>query len=298
MHSKHIADSPSSSQQFPVPAGPRRRSGRRRNPVLAAGALLITGVSLVALTGCGNSASGNGDDTAASAPPAGKSGGANGGKKLSKLLWMGDSIAEAEAPALEAAVKASGAEFKSIASAGGGTVVKGEGPTGTFAEDTYKDLAKAVESFHPDVIAYQVTTYDWGTAAQQSSSYEHLSEVAKNAGAELVIVSAPPFKADDFYKGHEAAIKSAPKAAKEAADKKPGQVRFFDASELWGTDRAAAKARRSQDGIHNCQQGAAAFADWFGGRLSRHYSFTPAAPEKWAKGSWTGSKVYGQLKCG
>ncbi|WP_050514505.1 SGNH hydrolase domain-containing protein [Streptomyces rimosus] len=297
MHSKHIADSPSSSQQqFPAPAAPRRRPGRRGHPALAAGALLVVGVSLAALTGCGNSASGNGDNagSAASAPPAGK----NGGKPLSKLLWMGDSIAEAEAPALEAAVKAGGAEFKSIASAGGGTVVKGEGPTAQFADDTYKQLAKAVETFHPDVIAYQVTTYDWGTAAQQAGSYERLAKAAKDAGAELVIVSAPPFKIDDFYKSHEAAIKSAPKAAQDAAAKNAGQVRFFDAAGLWGTDSAAAKAQRSQDGIHTCQQGAAAFANWFGGQLSRHYSFTPAAPEKWAKGTWTGSKVYGQLKCG
>ncbi len=296
MHSKHIADSPSSSQQFPTPAASPRRPGRRGRPVLAAGALLIAGVSLVALTGCGNSASGNGDnaDPAASAPPAGK----NGGKQLSKLLWMGDSIAEAEAPALEAAVKAGGAEFKSIASAGGGTVVKGEGPTATFAENTYKTLANTVKTFHPDVIAYQVTTYDWGTAAQQTSSYEHLATVAKDAGAELVIVSAPPFKIDDFYKSHEAAIKSAPEAAQDAAAKNAGQARFFDAAALWGTDSAAAKAQRSQDGIHTCQQGAAAFANWFGGQLSKHYSFTPAAPEKWAKGPWTGSKVYGQLKCG
>lgn len=199
---------------------------------------------------------------------------------------------------LEAAVKAGGAEFKSIASAGGGTVVKGEGPTAKFAEDTYKELANTAKTFHPDVIAYQVTTYDWGTAAQQTSSYEHLAKVAKDAGAELVIVSAPPFKIDDFYKSHEAAIKSAPKAAQDAAAKNAGQARFFDAAALWGTDSAAAKAQRSQDGIHTCQQGAAAFANWFGGQLSRHYSFTPAAPEKWAKGPWTGSKVYGQLKCG
>ncbi|MFD7669179.1 SGNH hydrolase domain-containing protein [Streptomyces sp. NPDC059788] len=296
MHSKHMEQTPSPSQQQPTAtATPAYRSGRRKRPAIAAGALLVTGASLLALTGCGNPTSGNDRDTAASssAAPAGN----NGGKKISKLLWMGDSIAEAEAPALDAAMKAGGVEFKSIASTGGGTVVKGEGPTGKFAEDTYKELAKAAGSFHPDVIAYQVTTYDWGTPAQQGSSYEHLAKVAADAGAELVLVSAPPFKIDEFYKSHEAAIKSAPGAAKQAADKNAGQVRFLDASSLWGTDSSAAKAQRSQDGIHTCQQGAAAFANWFGGQLGKHFSFTPAPADQWAKGSWTGSKVYGQLKC-
>ncbi|MEU2791698.1 SGNH/GDSL hydrolase family protein [Streptomyces sp. NPDC007100] len=273
-------------------AAPARRPGRRRAPITALGAVLAAGATALALTGCGQPASGG--DASAATPPAGKA----DGKKLSKMLWMGDSIAEAEAPALGAAMKASGVEFKSVASAGGGTVVKGDGPTGTFAESTFKDLAKAVGSFHPDVIAYQVTTYDWGTKAQQSDSYAQLAEAAKDAGAELVLVSAPPFKIDDFYKGHEAAVASAPKAAKEVADKNADRVRFLDASELWGTDSAAAKAQRSKDGIHSCQQGSAAFANWFGGRLSRYYAFTPAPADQWAKGSWTGDKVYGQLKCG
>ncbi|OKI02720.1 hypothetical protein A6A06_16000 [Streptomyces sp. CB02923] len=266
----------------------------------AAGALLVVGASLLALTGCGSSTAGGDGDAgrtggaSAAAPPAGN----KDGKQLSKLLWMGDSIADAEAPALGAAMKAGGVEVKSIASAGGGTVVKGDGPTGKFADDTFKDLSKAVGSFHPDIIAYQVTTYDWGSPAQQSSSYERLAKVAKDAGAELVIVSAPPFKIDEFYKDHEAAIKSAPKAAEAAAGKSAGRTRFLDASALWGTDSAAAKAQRSQDGIHSCQQGSAAFANWFGAQLATHYSFTPAPADQWAKGSWTGSKVYGQLKCG
>ncbi|MEU4202831.1 SGNH/GDSL hydrolase family protein [Streptomyces sp. NPDC026294] len=305
MHSKHMDQTPSPSQQSATPAtstpsaalaAPVRRSGGLKSPGMAAGAVLVVGASLLALTGCGNAESGKDDGAAASAaasPAENK-----GGKHLSKLLWMGDSIAEAEAPALGAAMKAGGVEFKSIASAGGGTVVKGEGPTADFADSTFKDLSKAVGSFHPDVIAYQVTTYDWGTPAQQSSSYERLAKAAKDAGAELVIVSAPPFKIDEFYKGHEAAIASAPRAAKEAAGKNPGQIRFLDASALWGIDGAAAKAQRSKDGIHSCQQGSAAFANWFGQQLSKQYSFTPASADRWAKGSWTGDKVYGQLKCG
>ncbi|MEV5595271.1 SGNH/GDSL hydrolase family protein [Streptomyces sp. NPDC052496] len=295
MHSKHMKQTSSPAQRVTTPTAsptPARRSGRRKIPGTAAAALIVAGASLLALTGCGSSTSGSADGAAAS------SAGDKDGKHLSKLLWMGDSIAGAEAPALGAALKAGGVEFTSIASAGGGTVVKGDGPTAEFADGTFKDLSKAVGSFHPDVIAYQVTTYDWGTPAQQSSSYERLAKVAKDAGAELVIVSAPPFKVDAFYKGHEAAITSAPKAAQEAVKKSAGQARFLDASALWGTDSAAAEAQRSKDGIHSCQQGSAAFANWFGQQLSKHYAFTPAPADRWAKGPWTGDKVYGQLKCG
>ncbi|WP_431045310.1 hypothetical protein ACQUSR_27590 [Streptomyces sp. P1-3] len=77
-----------------------------------------------------------------------------------------------------------------------------------------------------------------------------------------MIVSAPPFKIDDFYKKYESAIASAPKA-KQVADRSGGKGRFVDASALWGTDPKAGKAQRASDGIHSCQQGSAAFAKWF-----------------------------------
>ena len=169
--------------------------------------------------------------------------------------------------------------------------------TAQLAKDTWKDLARNVKSFHPNVIAYQITSYDWGTARQQQASYERLATVAKEAGAELVIVSAPPFKIDDFYKEHEGAIASAPKAAQDAAGRDGGRVRFLDSSKLWGTDASAARAQRAPDGIHSCQQGSAAFALWFTQQLGKAYGFTPAAPKKWANGSWTGDERYGKLDC-
>ncbi|MEU8539589.1 SGNH/GDSL hydrolase family protein [Streptomyces sp. NPDC048717] len=208
-----------------------------------------------------------------------------------RLLWMGDSIGEAEAPALGAAIKAGGAEFASMAAAGGGGVI------GEIAAPTWDELPKKLASFKPDLVAYQITTYDWGTAKEQRAGYERLVKTVNDAGADLLIVSAPPFKIDDFYKPHEAAIKTAPQSAREVAARHPDTVRFLDASALWGTDGTAAKARRGGDGIHSCQQGSAAFAVWFGKELNQRYGFTPAAPEQWATGSWTGAKVYGSLGC-
>lgn len=276
------AGSMNSKTSRTAPSAPRRR--RAAGLALTAAAVVL---GLSALTACGGgSGSGTADDSGASA-----SGGRRQHAKPHKLLWMGDSIAEAEAPALGAAMKAGAAEFLSMAAAGGGGVV------GDIAEPTWKDLPKRLKSFRPDVVAYQVTTYDWGTPDEQRAGYERLAKTVKDAGADLLLVSPPPFKTDGFYKPHEAAIKSAPKAAKDVADKHPDTVHFLDASALWGTDNKAAEAQRSKDGIHSCQQGSAAFAQWFGEQLRQRYSFAPAPVDRWATGSWTGDKTYSRLGC-
>ncbi|MYV99425.1 SGNH/GDSL hydrolase family protein [Streptomyces sp. SID3343] len=276
---------------------------RRRTVRLTAGIALATATGVFGLTACDDSdhksqATGGRTDTASSAGASaeagarqGPSGAGNKSAKLAKLLWMGDSIGAVEAPALEAAMKADGVEFASMAAAGGGGVI------GEPAEPTWEQLPKELGSFKPNVVVYQITTYDWGNPQEQQAGYERLVKTVTDAGAELVIVSAPPFKIDDFYQPHEAEIKSAPKSARDVADKHPDKVRFLDAAALWGTDSTAAKAQRSNDGIHSCQQGAAAFAHWLGKELGKQYSFTPAAVDRWATGSWTGDKVYARLGC-
>ncbi|MFI0905143.1 SGNH/GDSL hydrolase family protein [Streptomyces sioyaensis] len=266
---------------------PPRTSPSHRRPAVRAAAALVTVSAVAALAGCnGGSGGGTDADSSAQQQKAGK-----------KVLWVGDSIARAEAPPLEAALKASGQSFKDASSDGGGTVVASDKLTGSIAQDTWQALKKNLASFRPDVIAYQLTSYDWGTPAQQRAAYEKLAKAARDAGAELDLVSAPPFKTDGFYKKYEGAIKSAPKAAADVADKSGGKVHFLDATPLWGTDSAGKQAQRSQDGVHSCQQGSAAFAKWFTEQLGKQDGFTPAAPEKWAKGSWTGDKRYVQLKC-
>ncbi|MFJ5034535.1 SGNH/GDSL hydrolase family protein [Streptomyces sp. NPDC088560] len=215
-----------------------------------------------------------------------------------KVLWLGDSIAGAEAPALGAALKASGVEFKDSSSDGGGTIVdSGEKITQMISDDTWKQLGKDIKSFGPTVIAYQVTTYDWGSQNQQRAAYEKAVDTAKDAGAKVVFVSPPPIKIDGFYRPHEAQMRTAPKAAAEVAGKSGGTAAFFDASQLWGTAASAEKAQRAADGIHNCQQGAAAFAKWFTDKLGKQESFTPASVDSWARESWTGDERYSKLGC-
>lgn len=266
-------------------------SPRRRRTVGLALAVVTGALALTACGGAGDARAGGTTTTAAVPGDQSSASGEKQGTGPNRLLWMGDSIGEAQAPALGAAMTASGLEFMSLAAAGGGGVI------GEMAAPTWEKLPKELASFKPDVVAYQITTFDWGTPEEQRAGYERLTKTVNDAGAELVIVSAPPFKIDAFYKPHAAAINTAPKSAESVAGRHPDTVHFLDASTLWGTDSAAAKAQRSEDGIHSCQQGSAAFAQWFGKKLNTLYPFTPAAVGQWATGTWTAEKVYGKFGC-
>ncbi|MEV0381130.1 SGNH/GDSL hydrolase family protein [Nonomuraea sp. NPDC050643] len=271
-----------STNLSPGSPSPRTPAGRRRAVAILAVAAGVT------LAGCGSAGDGqNGPDRTA-----------QGVRQTGvRVLWMGDSIAGAQAPALEAALEAVGVTFRNATSDGGGNVVAGGHEVTTMgAKDTWKSLKENLASFRPTVIAYQLTTYDWGTAGQQLSAYRRLSQAAEDAGARLVLVSAPPFKLDAFFKPYESAITRAPAMAAKVA--KGPHARFLDASELWGGDYTAAKAQRARDGIHSCQQGSAAFATWFAKRLGELAGFTPAAPSAWATGPWTGDERFVKLGCG
>jgi hypothetical protein len=258
--------------------------------VAAAGVIAALGLGLAA---CGG---GGADD---GARPERRSATAGALEKTGKkVLWMGDSIAAAEGPALGAALAAGGVEFKDASSDGGGTVVEGgDQITKMISTDTWEALDKNLASFRPTVVAYQVTTYDWGTREQQRAAYAKLVAKAKDAGARAVFVPTPPIKIDDFYKEHAPQMATASPVAKEVARDSGGAAVYLDASQLWGADAKVKKAQRAADGIHNCQQGAAAFADWFATELGKKEGFKPAPVDTWASGSWTGDNRYTTLKC-
>ncbi|WP_207939268.1 SGNH/GDSL hydrolase family protein [Actinomadura darangshiensis] len=212
------------------------------------------------------------------------------GKGLSKVLFLGDSIAVGEALPLAAAFKAGGVGFRSNASEGGGNVV------GPFSDKNWKKLPGQITAAKPAVVIYQLTTYDWGSAQEQRAAYGKLLATVTKAGAELVFVTAPPIKADDFYKPHLADLRRAPGVARAVASASAGKARFLDAGAVWGGTYQQVKdgkADRSADGIHTCPQGAARFTGWLLRELAKLFpGFSPADPKSWANTGWSGDKHF------
>ncbi|GAB2506172.1 hypothetical protein GCM10027063_51690 [Promicromonospora xylanilytica] len=210
--------------------------------------------------------------------------GAESGSRLSTVLFMGDSVAAGEALPLEAAMTATGLTLESVAADGGGGVV------GPLAESTWADLPGAIASAEPDVIVYQITTYDWGTRQEQRDGYERLVRTAADAGAELVLVPFPPIRPDDFYAPHMTDLDRTDDVAREVAAGSDGRAVFLDSSVVWGDTYQRlrdGKPDRSDDGIHTCQQGAARFAGWLVEELAARYAGpVPADPEDWVDAGW------------
>jgi lysophospholipase L1-like esterase len=209
------------------------------------------------------------------------------GPGLSKVLFLGDSIAAGEALPLAAALGASHMAFESIASDGGGNVV------GPFSPENWRKLPEQIESAKPSVVVYQLTTYDWGSREEQRAGYERLLTTVTGVGARLVFVTAPPIRPDDFYRPHMADLDRAPEVARAVAssDKANSKAAVLDASAVWGgTYRQArdGKADRSADGVHTCPQGAARFTDWLLHELAKLFpGFTPATARRWANTGWS-----------
>lgn len=277
-----------------TPPGADGTSAFRRGPGRAIVLSAIALTTVLTLTSCGSTTQDN--TSQASSDQGGQASASAGseGRKPSKVLWMGDSVAVGEALPLAASLKASGIGFTSMAADGGGGVL---GPK-MITDSTWKELDKRLAAEKPDAVAYQITTYDWGTAAEQQAAYEKLITTAKAAGARALIVSSPPFDVDsEFYAKKKADIASAPKAAQAAVAAHPDDASFLDASALWGTDYKGEKAQRASDKIHSCQQGSASFAQWFTGELGRMGNFKIADAKTWTDGDWTKSDVFSALNC-
>lgn len=223
-------------------------------------------------------------DVDAGAVSPGGSPGPGTGAELSTVLFMGDSVAAGEALPLDAAMTAAGLTLESIASDGGGGVV------GPLAESTWAALPAAVAAAEPDVIVYQITTYDWGTEQEQRAGYERLVRTAADAGADLVLVPFPPIRPDDFYAPHMEELDRTDEVAREVAADSGGRAVFLDSTAVWGDTfqrERDGSPDRSADGIHTCQQGAARFAGWLLDELAQRYTgFVPADPAEWVDAGW------------
>lgn len=240
----------------------------------------LTGLLLLTAA-CSGQSSATGEPATTDAPA---------GAGLSTVLFLGDSVAAGEALPLASAFEASGVEFQSMAADGGGNVV------GPFSGESWKTLPEEITSAEPGVVVYQITTYDWGSRQEQRAAYDRLLKTVTGAGAELVFVTAPPIKPDDFYQPHMTDLNRAPDVARAVAAASPEHASMLDAGAVWGDTYQRVrdgKADRSADGIHTCPQGAARFTRWLLDELAKLFpGFTPADPQTWANTGWSADKHF------
>ena len=98
----------------------------------------------------------------------------------------------------------------------GGLVPQGAGFE-VFGAGGEKPAPIKVAAADPSVVVYQLTTYDWGTEQEQRAGYDRLLTTVTDAGAELVFVTSPPIRPDDFYRPHMADLDRAPEVARAVA---------------------------------------------------------------------------------
>ncbi|WP_016699468.1 SGNH/GDSL hydrolase family protein [Actinoalloteichus spitiensis] len=208
---------------------------------------------------------------------------------VSPVLFLGDSVAAGQAVALRHGLAESGVAFIDATSTGGGNVV------GPNAEEQWERLGTDLAEAAGGVVIYQITTYDWGTPDEQRAAYQRLAERTADLDADLLLVSMPPIRPDEFYEPHVDELATAGEAARQVADDHD-DVEYLDASGVWGEEYARerdGRIDRSEDGVHTCPQGAARFTNWALARLADLYDgFTPAEPDTWANTGWADSDVF------
>jgi hypothetical protein len=201
-------------------------------------------------------------------------------------MIAGDSVARGEAPAVEAALNAGGAELSSIAYDGAGIMAA---PGHSLA-----GYQEALELFTPDLVVYQLSLWDRGTRAEQEAAYRAFTALVTGTGAQLVFVTIPPLEPPDERRD----IADLRSVATAIADEQPGSVHLLDADAVWGPTfmrdiGADGVADRMPDGVHICQGGAMRFAGWLVGALDGLFDgLRVPADAEWVFGTWNASTAY------
>ena len=197
-----------------------------------------------------------------------------------RIMMTGDSIAFDEWPAVAAAIGASKIAIGSYVSPGAGLL--------DTKFDSSTVIEKAVADYHPDLVLYQGSLWDFATPDEQRVAYEQFANAVLSTGARLAFITIPPLRADQA----SAQLTTLTGVMQEVADHHPGQVFVLNSDGAWGPtftqDVNGDKVpERKPDGVHVCPSGAAMYAQWLMGELQlRFVDFVPAPPAKWATGKW------------
>ena len=207
---------------------------------------------------------------------------------VSRVLWIGDSVAADLAPALTAAFAASGVTL--IDGSGDGLRLTPGG--GVDPIDIYSKLL-AEESF--DSVVVQLSYWDSPADLEQlRTSLGWFRDRVRDRGAELVVLTPPPVRDDLVDPGLAHQIEVVGQLVTEGQ----GRVHLVDTAPAWGATMALdidgdGAPDRKPDGVHVCPQGAARFAAWLTADLgARFRGVSPQPAGVWATGDWSTSIRY------
>ena len=205
----------------------------------------------------------------------------------SRILMVGDSMAFDEWPAVASALFAGKISIGAYVSPGAGLLDN--------RYDSTTAIDKMVVDFHPDLVVYQGSLWDFGSAEAQRAAYERFTDFVLGQGARLALVTIPPLRADHQDPDQLGSLTG---IMHDIADEHPGHVIFLNSDEVWGPvftqDVNGDKVpERKPDGVHVCPSGAAMYAIWLMNELQQRFAdFVPVPPALWATGDWIGDPRY------
>jgi peptidoglycan/LPS O-acetylase OafA/YrhL len=207
---------------------------------------------------------------------------------VARVLMTGDSLAFDEWPAVASAMYAGRIAIAGYVSPGAGLL--------DTRYDSSVEIDKAVTDFHPDLVLYQGSLWDFATPDEQRAAYERFAEFVLAEGARLAFISIPPLRVDQ----RNAQLAGLTGIMNEVAAEHPGQIIVLNSDGAWGPEfvqdvNGDKVPERKPDGAHVCPSGAAMYAIWLTGELQKRFAeFIPAPPSEWATGDWVDDPRYTQ----
>ena len=203
--------------------------------------------------------------------------------------WHGDSIAYDAAPAVLAALGASGLTADTLAYPGVRLTQYDDGR----APLTF--IVERLEQEPPDVLIHQLSVWDAGKPVdEQREALVALDDVLVEAGTALILVTAPV----QTPELEDPRMPTLVESARWLAARDPGRIAVLDQLPVFGAVYARdvngdGIPERKPDGVHLCPSGAARFAAWLAGELAvLDPGLRPAEPAAWVSGAWSKDDRY------
>ena len=183
----------------------------------------------------------------------------------SRMLMTGDSVAFDEWPAVAAAMYAGKIAIGSYVSPGAGLL--------DTKYESSAEIDKVVADFQPDLVLYQGSLWDFGTADQQRAAYERFADYVISQGARLALITIPPLRSDQANLDQLGTLTG---VMNEVAGNHPGDVVVLNTDSIWGPEfvedfNGDKVPERKPDGVHMCPSGAAMYAIWSMDELQQRF---------------------------